>query len=175
MTASGASLVTANILSPRQNRQNRCQFRQFRQKRHKSSTTLLVRADLGHIAASARQAPGMVAAAGRCAAPMRGEIAMKRLSLAPSTFRGRLFVIFLAIATIPLVLTAYVFVSILAANIEKETIAKLSFVRDAKRAEVTQYVTFAMRQAESLTQSNAVRYSIGDFYGFSYAFRMIDE
>lgn len=99
---------------------------------------------------------------------------MKRLSLAPSSFRGRLFAIFLAIATIPLVLTAYAFVSILAANIEEETIEKLTFVRDAKRAEVNQYVTFAMRQAESLTKSNAVRYSIGDFYGFSYAFRMID-
>ncbi|KKB82788.1 histidine kinase [Devosia limi DSM 17137] len=100
---------------------------------------------------------------------------MKRLSLAPSSFRGRLFAIFLAIATVPLVLTAYAFVSILAANIEEETIEKLTFVRDAKRAEINQYMTFAMRQAESLSKSNAVRYSIGDFYGFSYAFRMIDD
>ncbi|WP_196258069.1 hybrid sensor histidine kinase/response regulator [Pelagibacterium limicola] len=95
--------------------------------------------------------------------------------LAPSGFRGRLFVILICITTLPLVLTAYVFFSILNTNVAEETTAKLAFVRDAKRSEIEQYLTFAFRQAEALTKSNAVRYSIGDFYGFSYAFRQIDE
>ncbi|GGA53947.1 hybrid sensor histidine kinase/response regulator [Pelagibacterium lentulum] len=99
---------------------------------------------------------------------------MLPFALAPSGFRARLFLILIAITTLPLVLTAAVFFSILNANVEDETFAKLSFVRDAKRSEIEQYLTFAFRQAESLTKSNAVRYSIGDFYGFSYAFRQID-
>ncbi|SDG52655.1 response regulator [Pelagibacterium luteolum] len=94
--------------------------------------------------------------------------------LAPKGFRGRLFLILMAITTLPLVLTASVFFSILNANVEDETFARLSFVRDAKRSEIDQYLTFAFRQADSLAKSNAVRYSIGDFYGFSYAFRQID-
>lgn len=95
--------------------------------------------------------------------------------LLPSGFRGRLFLILMAITTLPLVVTAYMFFSILNTNVEDETFAKLTFVRDAKRSEIDQYLTFAFRQAESLTKSNAVRYSIGDFYGFSYAFRQIDR
>ena len=94
--------------------------------------------------------------------------------LAPRGFRGRLFAILIAITTLPLLLTAAVFFSILNANVEDETFARLAFVRDAKRSEIEQYLTFAFRQADSLTKSNAVRYSIGDFYGFSYAFRQID-
>ncbi|WP_338609620.1 response regulator [Pelagibacterium nitratireducens] len=99
---------------------------------------------------------------------------MGAFGLAPKGFRGRLFAILIAITTIPLVLTATVFFSILNANVEEETFARLAFVRDAKRSELDQYLTFAFRQADSLTKSNAVRYSIGDFYGFSYAFRQID-
>ncbi|WMT86107.1 response regulator [Pelagibacterium sp. 26DY04] len=94
--------------------------------------------------------------------------------LAPKGFRSRLFLILIAITTLPLVLTAYAFFSILNANVEEETFARLAFVRDAKRSEVEQYLSFAFRQADSLAKSNAVRYSIGDFYGFSYAFRRID-
>ena len=99
---------------------------------------------------------------------------MMPVGLAPRGFRGRLFVILIAITTVPLVLTAYAFFSILNANVSDETFSKLAFVRDAKRSEIAQYLTFATRQADSLAKSNAVRYSIGDFYGFSYAFRQID-
>lgn len=94
--------------------------------------------------------------------------------LAPRGFRSRLFLILIAITTLPLILTAYAFFSILNANVEDETFARLAFVRDAKRSEIEQYLSFAFRQADSLAKSNAVRYSIGDFYGFSYAFRRID-
>lgn len=94
-------------------------------------------------------------------------------ALVPSSFRGRLLLIFLAMTTIPLVISAYAFLTILSSSLRDENIEKLTFVRDAKQAELVQYLTFAVRQAESLTKSNTVRYSIGDFYGFSYAFRMI--
>lgn len=94
-------------------------------------------------------------------------------ALVPSSFRGRLLLIFLAMTTIPLVISAYAFLTILSSSLRDENIEKLTFVRDAKQAELVQYLTFAVRQAESLTKSNVVRYSIGDFYGFSYAFRMI--
>lgn len=99
---------------------------------------------------------------------------MLPIGIAPNGFRGRLFLILIAITTLPLVLTAYAFFSILNTNVEEETSARLAFVRDAKRSEVEQYLNFAFRQAATLAQSNAVRYSIGDFYGFSYAFRQID-
>lgn len=95
-------------------------------------------------------------------------------ALSPSGFRGRLLLILLAISLLPLLATASAFFYILNRSVTAETFAKLAFVRDAKRSEIEQYLTFATRQAESLSQSNAVRYSIGDFYGFAYAFRKID-
>jgi two-component system sensor histidine kinase ChiS len=95
-------------------------------------------------------------------------------ALSPSGFRGRLLLILLAISLLPLLATASAFFYILNRSVTAETFAKLAFVRDAKRSEIQQYLTFATRQAESLSQSNAVRYSIGDFYGFAYAFRQID-
>ncbi len=95
-------------------------------------------------------------------------------ALSPSGFRGRLLLILLAISLLPLLATASAFFYILNRSVTAETFAKLGFVRDAKRSEIEQYLTFATRQAESLSQSNAVRYSIGDFYGFAYAFRQID-
>jgi two-component system sensor histidine kinase ChiS len=94
--------------------------------------------------------------------------------LPPSGFRGRLLLILLAMSLLPLLATALAFFYILDRNVQAETFAKLAFVRDAKRGEIDQYLTFATRQAQSLSKSNAVRYSIGDFYGFSYAFRQID-
>ena len=92
----------------------------------------------------------------------------------PAGFRGRLFVTFLAISILPLIATGFAFFSVLEADLERETLGKLSFATHAKQSEITQYLTFAARQAESLSHSNTVRYSIGDFYGFSYAFRQID-
>jgi two-component system sensor histidine kinase ChiS len=95
-------------------------------------------------------------------------------ALSPAGFRGRLLLILLAISLLPLSATAFAFFYILNRSVTAETSAKLAFVRDAKRSEIEQYLTFATRQAESLSQSNAVKYSIGDFYGFAYAFRQID-
>ena len=99
---------------------------------------------------------------------------MRILRFVPQGFRSRLLLIFLAISTVPLLATGVAFFSILNANVEAQTFGKLAFVRDAKASEVEQYLSFAERQAESLAKSNAVRYAIGDFYGFSYAFRQID-
>jgi two-component system sensor histidine kinase ChiS len=99
---------------------------------------------------------------------------MGRLRLVPNGFRGRLLLIFLLISTLPLVATGFAFFAILNANVEAQTFGKLGFVRDAKKSEIEQYLGFAERQAASLARSNAVRYAIGDFYGFSYAFRQID-
>jgi two-component system, sensor histidine kinase ChiS len=95
-------------------------------------------------------------------------------SFVPAGFRGRLFLTFLAISTLPLIATGVAFFVVLERDLERETLGKLSFATNAKRSEITQYLTFATRQAESLSNSNTVRYSIGDFYGFSYAFRQID-
>jgi two-component system, sensor histidine kinase ChiS len=95
-------------------------------------------------------------------------------SFVPAGFRGRLFLTFLAISTLPLIATGVAFFVVLERDLERETLGKLSFATNAKRSEITQYLTFAARQAESLSNSNTVRYSIGDFYGFSYAFRQID-
>lgn len=99
---------------------------------------------------------------------------MRILRFVPQGFRSRLLLIFLGISTLPLLATGVAFFSILNANVEAQTFGKLAFVRDAKASEIEQYLSFAERQAESLAKSNAVRYAIGDFYGFSYAFRQID-
>jgi PAS domain-containing protein len=99
---------------------------------------------------------------------------MRILRFIPRGFRSRLLLIFLAISTLPLLGTGVAFFVILNANVEAQTFGKLAFVRDAKASELAQYLSFAERQAESLAKSNAVRYAIGDFYGFSYAFRQID-
>lgn len=99
---------------------------------------------------------------------------MRLLRFVPQGFRSRLLLIFLGISTLPLLATGVAFFSILNANVEAQTFGKLAFVRDAKASEIDQYLSFAERQAESLAKSNAVRYAIGDFYGFSYAFRQID-
>lgn len=99
---------------------------------------------------------------------------MRKPALWPSSFRGRLFLIFLGVMAVPLSLTFWALITTLTANLRDETFAQLQFVRDAKHAEIQQYLTFSLRQAETLTKSNTVRYSVGEFYGFSYAFRMID-
>ncbi len=99
---------------------------------------------------------------------------MGRLRVLPAGFRGRLLLIFLLISTVPLLATAIAFFTVLNSNVVAETFGKLGFVRDAKRSEIQQYLSFAEQQAVSLSRSNAVRYAIGDFYGFSYAFRQID-
>jgi PAS domain-containing protein len=99
---------------------------------------------------------------------------MRILRFVPQGFRSRLLLIFLGISTLPLLATGIAFFGILNANVEAQTFGKLAFVRDAKASEIAQYLSFAERQAASLAKSNAVRYAIGDFYGFSYAFRQID-
>lgn len=99
---------------------------------------------------------------------------MTGLRLWPSTFRGRLFVIFLLVMALPLSLIFTALIVTQTSSLRDETFAQLRFVTDAKQAEIAQYLEFSVRQAESLTKSNTVRYSIGDFYGFSHGFRMID-
>lgn len=99
---------------------------------------------------------------------------MKLPALWPSNFRGRLFLIFLGVMAVPLSLTFWALITTLTSSLRDETFAQLQFVRDAKHAEIEQYLAFSLRQAETLTKSNTVRYSVGEFYGFSYAFRMID-
>ncbi|MBN9332466.1 response regulator, partial [Devosia sp.] len=99
---------------------------------------------------------------------------MQLPALWPSNFRGRLFLIFMAVMAVPLSLTFWALVTTLTTSLRDETFAQLQFVRDAKHAEIEQYLLFSLRQAEALTKSNTVRYSVGEFYGFSFAFRMID-
>ncbi|MBJ3785297.1 hybrid sensor histidine kinase/response regulator [Devosia sediminis] len=93
----------------------------------------------------------------------------------PSNFRGRLFVIFVAVMALPLSLTVLALITTQTSSLEEETLAQLRFSRDAKQAEIEQYLAFSVSQAETLTKTSTVRYSIGDFYGFSYGFRMIDQ
>lgn len=87
----------------------------------------------------------------------------------PAGFQARLLLVLLAVSIVPLAISAAAFYSLVNANIARETFEKIAFARDAKTSELTQYVSFAKRQAESLAQTNIARYSIGDFYGFSYA------
>jgi len=85
----------------------------------------------------------------------------------PAGFQARLLLVLFAVSIVPLAISAAAFYSLVNANIARETFEKIAFARDAKTSELTQYVSFAKRQAESLAQTNIARYSIGDFYGFS--------
>ncbi|WP_294225441.1 response regulator [uncultured Shimia sp.] len=88
--------------------------------------------------------------------------------------RARLLVTFLLASVLPLALGGVVFYRLVNQIITTETFEKVAFVRDAKASEISQYMTYAARQAESLAQSANVRYSVGEFYGFSHALRQIE-
>ncbi len=88
--------------------------------------------------------------------------------------RARLLVTFLLASVLPLALGGLVFYRLVNQTITTETFEKVAFARDAKASEVAQYVTYASRQAENLAQSANVRYSVGEFYGFSHALRQMD-
>jgi two-component system sensor histidine kinase ChiS len=92
----------------------------------------------------------------------------------PSNFRGRLFLIFVVVMALPLSLTVLTLISTQTSSLQEETLGQLRFARDAKQAEIEQYLAFTVGQAEAMTKTNTVSYSVGDFYGFSYGFRMID-
>ena len=98
---------------------------------------------------------------------------MRMRGMLPAGFQPRLILVLLAVSILPLAIGAAAFFSLVNANIARETFEKIAFARDAKKSELTQYVAFAGRQAESLAQTNIARYSIGDFYGFSYGMNQI--
>lgn len=98
---------------------------------------------------------------------------MRPNKMAPRGLHARLLLAFTGISLIPLLIVSATFFYVLIANLEDENFAKLEFVNEAKQAEIRQYLQFASRQADSLSQTNIVRYSIGEFYGFSYGFREI--
>lgn len=87
--------------------------------------------------------------------------------------QAQLLFTFLLASILPLALGGIVFFSLVKKNITVDTFQRVSFVRDSKSSEIRQYLAFARRQAENYAQSSNVRYSIGDFYGFSYALRQI--
>ncbi|WP_299422693.1 response regulator [uncultured Shimia sp.] len=88
--------------------------------------------------------------------------------------RARLLVTFLLASVLPLALGGLVFYRLVNQTITTETFEKVAFARDAKASEIAQYMTYASRQAENLAQSANVRYSVGEFYGFSHALRQMD-
>lgn len=98
---------------------------------------------------------------------------MRMRGMLPAGFQPRLILVLLAVSILPLAIGAAAFFSLVNANIARETFEKIAFARDSKKSELTQYVAFAGRQAESLAQTNIARYSIGDFYGFSYGMNQI--
>ncbi|MDF9304010.1 response regulator [Tritonibacter mobilis] len=87
--------------------------------------------------------------------------------------RARLLFTFLLASVLPLTLGGMVFYRLVNQTIATETFQKVAFVRDAKASEIMQYMTYARRQAENLAQSANVRYSVGEFYGFSHALRQM--
>lgn len=93
--------------------------------------------------------------------------------LGPKGLHARLLLAFIGISLIPLLIVSATFFYVLIGNVEDENFTKLQFVNEAKRSEIRQYMQFASRQANSMSQTNIVRYSIGEFYGFSYGFREI--
>lgn len=87
--------------------------------------------------------------------------------------RARLLFTILLASVLPLTLGGLMFFALVNQTITTETFQKVAFARDAKSSEISQYLTYARRQAENLAQSANVRYSVGDFYGFSHAIRQM--
>lgn len=88
--------------------------------------------------------------------------------------RARLLFTILLASVLPLTLGGLMFFALVNQTITTETFQKVAFARDAKSSEISQYLTYARRQAENLAQSANVRYSVGDFYGFSHAIRQME-
>lgn len=95
-------------------------------------------------------------------------------ALSLSRFRARLLITILAMSLIPLLLTGWTFIYFLGRHNTSETFQKLDVLRDGKRDELQQYLTFALWKAENLSASSSLRYAAGLYYGFSYGFRLID-
>ena len=89
--------------------------------------------------------------------------------------RARLLVTFLLASVLPMTLGGMVFYALVNQTITSETFQKVGFARNAKTGEISQYLTHARKQAEDLAKSSNVRYSVGQFYGFSYAIRQLAE
>ncbi len=92
-----------------------------------------------------------------------------------SGIRARLLVTFLVASVLPLTLGGMVFYALVNQTITSETFQKVGFARNAKSGEISQYLTHARKQAEDMAQSSNVRYSVGQFYGFSYAIQQLAE
>ncbi|MFN4010012.1 MAG: response regulator [Pannonibacter sp.] len=92
------------------------------------------------------------------------------MTFLPQGFQTRVMITLILASVLPLALGGWVFFNLVNRNITEETYRQVAFARDAKGSEVLQYLAFARREAESIGQSANVRYAVGDFYGFSFAF-----
>lgn len=94
---------------------------------------------------------------------------MSKIRLLPHGIQSRLLLTLILASLLPLAIGGTVFFSLVNQTISEENFTKAASARDAKAGQIRQYMDFARRQAASMSQTNNVRYAVGEFYGFSYA------
>ncbi|EPJ54452.1 MAG: hypothetical protein OFPI_06990 [Osedax symbiont Rs2] len=95
--------------------------------------------------------------------------------LANMRYRAKLSLAFLLLSIIPLAAIGSFLQISFSQNIEEHVFDKLVSIRDSKKSEIEQHLQSIQAQAKIFSTSSHVRYSISRYFGFAYAFNIIDK
>jgi len=95
--------------------------------------------------------------------------------LANMRYRAKLSLAFLLLSIIPLATIGSFLQISFSQNIEEHVFDKLVSIRDSKKSEIEQHLQSIQSQAKIFSTSSHVRYSISRYFGFAYAFNVIDK
>ena len=95
--------------------------------------------------------------------------------LANMRYRAKLSLAFLLLSIIPLAVIGSFLQISFSQNIEEHVFDKLVSIRDSKKSEIEQHLQSIQSQAKIFSTSSHVRYSISRYFGFAYAFNIIDK
>ncbi|WP_158587195.1 ATP-binding protein [Motilimonas pumila] len=91
------------------------------------------------------------------------------------SFRAKLSVAFLLLSITPIAVIAAVFHFSFVSNNEKQAYDTLFAIAQNKQATLQQHMQGLRQQALHFSNTDFVRYAMSRFYGFSYAFDLIDD
>lgn len=91
------------------------------------------------------------------------------------SFRAKLSVAFLLLSLTPIAVIAFVFHFSFVSNNEKQAYDTLFAIAQNKQATLQQHMQGLRQQALHFSNTDFVRYAMSRFYGFSYAYDLIDD
>ncbi|WP_047048244.1 ATP-binding protein [Vibrio mexicanus] len=89
------------------------------------------------------------------------------------SFRNKLILVFLLLSLAPMVLISSVFYSSFIKSNQQQVYENLFSLAQAKRAAINQHIETLKQQIYHHSDTDFVSYSMSQFYGFPYAFRLI--